>query len=293
MSGEADPGPARRASWSRCAPRARRSPRCRAWSRRCSATRVRIEVPGPVRRHRRHRRRPAQHRQHLHDGGARRGRRRRPSGQARQPGGVVGVAGRPTCWRRSASGSTCRPERVAAVAEQVGHHVLLRPAVPPRDAARRPVARRELGVPTAFNFLGPLTNPAQPGASAVGVADPRMAPVVAGVLAARGAQRPGVPRRRRSRRADDDRPVPGLGGVRGGASRPSTGSTRPSSACARATLDDLRGGDAAHQRRRSCARLLAGEPGPVRDAVLLNAGGGRWSCARGTATAADGEEPQT
>jgi anthranilate phosphoribosyltransferase len=46
--------------------------------------------------------------------------------------------------------------------------------------------RRELGVPTVFNFLGPLTNPAQPNASAIGCADLRMAPVMAAVLAARG-----------------------------------------------------------------------------------------------------------
>src|SRR5205823_13154257 len=48
------------------------------------------------------------------------------------------------------------------------------------------VARRELGVGTVFNFLGPLCNPAQPAAQAVGCADSRMAPVMAGVLAARG-----------------------------------------------------------------------------------------------------------
>src|SRR6516162_10481798 len=46
--------------------------------------------------------------------------------------------------------------------------------------------RRELGVPTAFNYLGPLTNPARPSSLAVGVADPRMGGVLAGVLAARG-----------------------------------------------------------------------------------------------------------
>src|SRR4051812_20258103 len=49
------------------------------------------------------------------------------------------------------------------------------------------VPRRELGIPTPFNFLGPLTNPARPDAMAVGVADARMAPIMAGVLAARGA----------------------------------------------------------------------------------------------------------
>src|SRR5439155_16987015 len=48
------------------------------------------------------------------------------------------------------------------------------------------VSRREMGVPTAFNFLGPLTNPAHPSALAVGCADPRMAPVMAAVLAERG-----------------------------------------------------------------------------------------------------------
>ena len=47
-------------------------------------------------------------------------------------------------------------------------------------------ARRELGVPTFFNFLGPLTNPARPAAAAVGCADPRMAPAMAHVLAERG-----------------------------------------------------------------------------------------------------------
>ncbi|TAM89210.1 MAG: anthranilate phosphoribosyltransferase [Jatrophihabitans sp.] len=46
--------------------------------------------------------------------------------------------------------------------------------------------RRELGVPTFFNFLGPLSNPARVTASAIGCADARMAPVMAAVLAARG-----------------------------------------------------------------------------------------------------------
>ena len=44
--------------------------------------------------------------------------------------------------------------------------------------------RRELRVPTAFNFLGPLTNPARPHAQIVGVSDPRMLPLVAEVACA-------------------------------------------------------------------------------------------------------------
>lgn len=48
--------------------------------------------------------------------------------------------------------------------------------------------RRELAISTTFNFLGPMANPARPNAQAIGVADPRMAGLVAGVLAGRGAR---------------------------------------------------------------------------------------------------------
>lgn len=48
--------------------------------------------------------------------------------------------------------------------------------------------RRELAISTTFNFLGPMANPARPNAQAIGVADPRMAPLIAGVLAGRGAR---------------------------------------------------------------------------------------------------------
>ncbi|GMA89084.1 hypothetical protein GCM10025868_43340 [Angustibacter aerolatus] len=79
-----------------------------------------------------------------------------------------------------------RPADVAAVAAEAGITFcfagLFHPAM--RHAA---AVRSGLGVATAFNFLGPLTNPAQPTAAAVGVADARMAPLVAGVLADRGA----------------------------------------------------------------------------------------------------------
>ena len=53
------------------------------------------------------------------------------------------------------------PAGVAAHRRGGRHRLLLRAGVPPRHAARRPDARRELGVPTVFNFLGPLTNPAR------------------------------------------------------------------------------------------------------------------------------------
>src|SRR5262249_56426700 len=54
-------------------------------------------------------------------------------------------------------------------------------------ALRHPAEpRREFGVPTVLNFLGPVANPARPRALGVGVSDPRMGPVIAGVLAGRG-----------------------------------------------------------------------------------------------------------
>jgi anthranilate phosphoribosyltransferase len=77
------------------------------------------------------------------------------------------------------------PAGVAATVSEVGigfcfapvFHAGLRHAGP---------ARSQLGIPTVFNFLGPLTNPAQPVASAVGCADVRMAPLMAEVFATRG-----------------------------------------------------------------------------------------------------------
>ena len=57
------------------------------------------------------------------------------------------------------------PDAVAASVERGRHRVLLRAGVPPVVCGTPAPVRRELGVPTAFNFLGPLTNPAQPPAA--------------------------------------------------------------------------------------------------------------------------------
>jgi anthranilate phosphoribosyltransferase len=159
--------------------------------------------------------------------------------------------------------------RVAELAGEVGitfcFAQLFHPAF--RHAA---VARRELGVPTAFNFLGPLTNPAQPPTAAVGVADVRMAPIVAGVLAARGATALVF-------RGDDGldelstAATSSVWVVAGGeVARRSLDPARLGVPVAR--LEDLRGGDAAHNAA-VVRELLAGVSGPVRDAVLLNAAG--------------------
>ena len=76
-------------------------------------------------------------------------------------------------------------EAIGTVAERVGLTFCFAPVFHSslRHAA---VPRRELGIATTFNFLGPLANPARPQAQAVGVADAAMAPVMAAVLAERG-----------------------------------------------------------------------------------------------------------
>jgi anthranilate phosphoribosyltransferase len=131
------------------------------------------------------------------------------------------------------------------------------------------VPRRELGIATTFNILGPLTNPARPQAQAIGCADARMAPVMAGVLAERGVDAWVF-------RGDDGldelttTTTSTVWRVHGGAVSELT--IDPASVgIGRATTEDLRGGDAAHNAD-VVRRLLAGEAGPVRDAVVLNAG---------------------
>jgi anthranilate phosphoribosyltransferase len=142
--------------------------------------------------------------------------------------------------------------------------------VPCRHPALRHAAvpRRELGVPTFFNILGPLANPAQPSAQAVGCADGRLAGVMAQVLADRGASALVF-------RVDDglDELTPTTTSqvwvVRDGAV--SAEQVVPEDVgISRAEEGSLRGGDRGHNAEVA-RRILAGEPGPVRDAVLLNA----------------------
>jgi anthranilate phosphoribosyltransferase len=161
------------------------------------------------------------------------------------------------------------PEGVAACVEGVGIGFCFAPVFHPAMRHTGPV-RRELGVPTAMNVLGPLTNPAQPPAALVGCADARLAPVLAEVLAGRGSSALVV-------RGDDGLDeltttttstawVVGAGEVRQETVDPGVLGLPP------ATRDDLRGGDAG-VNAAVFRRLLAGERGPVRDAVLLNAAG--------------------
>src|SRR5688572_16471701 len=129
--------------------------------------------------------------------------------------------------------------------------------------------RRELRVPTSFNFLGPLTNPARPAAQVVGVSDERMLPLMAEVLARRGT------RAKLFRGEDglDELTTTGASmvlDVREGEVRESR--LDPTVyGIERSAADELRGGDPAEAARVARA-VLDGEPGPRRDVVLLNAG---------------------
>lgn len=128
-------------------------------------------------------------------------------------------------------------------------------------------ARKEIGIPTVFNVLGPLTNPAQPRAGLIGCAFADLAPVIAGVFAERGASALVV----RGRDGLDEITTSDLTDVwvvSGGRIRQTVlDPTRLG--IARVDLDALRGGDA-EVNARMAREVFAGTPGPVRDAVLLN-----------------------
>jgi anthranilate phosphoribosyltransferase len=128
--------------------------------------------------------------------------------------------------------------------------------------------RRELRVPTVFNFLGPLTNPARPFAQVVGVSDERMLPLLAQVLARRGT------RARLFRALDglDELTTTGPSHV----FDVEEGELRESMfdpvhlGLARSEVGDLRGGHPEASAAIALA-ILDGETGPRRDVVLLNA----------------------
>ncbi|MEU7960074.1 anthranilate phosphoribosyltransferase [Micromonospora humida] len=172
------------------------------------------------------------------------------------------------------------PEQVARCVAEAGIGFCFAPRFHPGMRHAGPV-RREIGVPTAFNFLGPLTNPARPHAGAVGCFDARMASVMAEVFARRG---------------DSVIVMRGEDGLDEFTTAAPTrvwvaqqGTVREALLDAadlgvpRSTLADLRGGDAAHNAAVA-RRLLAGETGPVRDAVLVNA-----AVALATQTPLDGD----
>ena len=77
------------------------------------------------------------------------------------------------------------PDAIASCARELGIAFAFAQVLHPAMKHAAPV-RRELGIPTIFNILGPLTNPARPVAGLIGCSDARMAPVMAQVFADRG-----------------------------------------------------------------------------------------------------------
>lgn len=160
------------------------------------------------------------------------------------------------------------PSRVAELADEVGITFCFARTFHP--AMRHVgVARSELGIATVFNFLGPITNPGRPAAAAVGCADARMAPLMAGVFASRGTGALVF----RGDRGLDELAATGPADV---------WEATPEGVVAHVidpvadlglspiTLGQLRGQDASYNAG-VVREVLAGTAGPVRETVELNA----------------------
>jgi len=162
------------------------------------------------------------------------------------------------------------PEQVAATFAAAGITFAFASGFHPGFRHAGPV-RSDLGIPTVFNFLGPLCNPARPEASAVGVAQLDRVPLIVGVFQTRGATALVF-------RGDD-----GLDELT------TTGHSHiwevnrglvvehdfdpREVGIPLATIDDLLGGSPEHNAS-VVRRVLGGEEGPIRDIVLLNAAAG-------------------
>ena len=162
------------------------------------------------------------------------------------------------------------PEAVAKVLDRAGITFAWAAAFHPGFKHAAPV-RGELGVPTVFNFLGPLVNPARAEANAVGVSNPAVVPLIAGVFRTRGATALVF----RGEDGLDELTTTGYSRIW----QITNGDQHDFDIHPRdlgmptARLEDLKGGDPAHNAG-VLRRTLAGEAGAVRDVVLLNAAAG-------------------
>jgi len=161
-------------------------------------------------------------------------------------------------------------ERVAQVLHEAGITFAFAALFHPGFRHAGPV-RKELGVPTVFNILGPLCNPARPEASAVGVADLSRVEQMAGVFRTRGATALVY----RGDDGIDKLTTTGHSHIwevsRGSMTEHDLDPAELG--LARAEPEQLLGAGPEHNAAIARA-VLAGEPGPVRDIVLLNAAAG-------------------
>jgi anthranilate phosphoribosyltransferase len=161
------------------------------------------------------------------------------------------------------------PEAVRSCVEELGIGFCFAPAFHPALRHAGPT-RKEIGIPTAFNILGPLTNPAQPSAGLVGCANERLAPVMAEVFASRGFSILVV---RGNDGLDEITTTTTTTAwvVSGGTVRPDTiDPTRLG--VAPIQTGELAGGNAA-VNAEAVRALVSGARGAIRDTVLVNASG--------------------
>jgi anthranilate phosphoribosyltransferase len=174
------------------------------------------------------------------------------------------------------------PTGVARCIDEVGLGFCFAPRFHPAMRFAGPV-RKELGIPTVFNFLGPLANPARAKYQVIGVSDPAMADKMLGVLAANGTRRAMVVHGDdgldelsttgpstvheliRSPGGDDGGPA-GDGDVSVSVYRIDPADL----GLARATLEELRGGDAS-VNAEAIRNVVSGAVSPHRDIAVLNA----------------------
>jgi anthranilate phosphoribosyltransferase len=199
---------------------------------------------------------------------------------------IVGAGGRVCKHGNRAASSACGtadllealgvafdlgPEGVAHCVDTVGMGFCFAPRYHGAMRHAGPV-RRELGVPTVFNVLGPLANPARVKRQVTGVADGSMAERMVQVLAANGAERALVVHGHDGLDELSTTSTSTVHELRDGEVR--SYEVDPAAyGIAPASIDDLRGGDAARNAELARA-VLGGEPGPHADIVALNAGAG-------------------
>ena len=165
------------------------------------------------------------------------------------------------------------PAGVARCIDEVGMGFCFAPRFHPAMRFAGPV-RKELGIPTVFNYLGPLANPGRAKFQVVGVNDPAMAETMLGVLGANGARRAMVVY------GDDGLDELSTTGpstvhelIAGADGHAETSRYRVDPVelgFAPAAIEDLRGGDAAFNAG-AIRDVIAGQPSPHRDIAVLNA----------------------
>ena len=199
---------------------------------------------------------------------------------------VAGAGGRVCKHGNRAASSSCGS---ADLLEALGVVIELGPAGVARCVARAGIGfcfaprfhpsmrhagptRRELGVPTVFNFLGPLANPARVRRYVVGVSDAAMAERMARVLADQGAERAWIVHGGDG--LDEITTTTGTNVVEVDGGEVRTLAVDPGAfGIGPASLVDLRGGDPAVNAGLA-QRVLAGDAGHHRDIVVLNAAAG-------------------